>query len=129
MSGSVLQHMPGVEENRRFALSEVTYGVLPKNFVKVEPDNSDPEPLETGKYYIFTVRRGFGSIDYQAIHISDDGSIEDYEAQPRVGTSYELCCGLSPDFATSAPEAGGADNPAGDNPSGGAENPEAPSGP
>jgi hypothetical protein len=110
VSGSVLQHVPGVDENKKFALSEVTYGVLPKHFAKLEPDNSDPEPLEIGKYYIFTVRRGFGSIDYQAVHIDDDGSIEDYEAQPRVGTSYELCCNLSPGFASSAPQSGGADS-------------------
>jgi hypothetical protein len=123
MSISVLGHMPGVDESKKFALGEVTYGVLPKHFVKVEPDNSDPEPLETGKYYIFTVRRGSGSIVYQAVHVADDGSVEAYDAQPRAGTSYELCCDVPSDFANSSPPAGG-DNggePGGGGASGGAQ--------
>jgi hypothetical protein len=85
VSGSLLGHMPGVEENRKFALTEVTYGVVPKRFVRQQPENSEPEPLETGKYYIFTVKRASGSTDYQAVHITEDGAVESYDAQPRVG--------------------------------------------
>ncbi len=102
VSGSLLQHMPGVDENKKFALTEVTYGVVPRSFTREEPENSDPEPLELGKYYIFTVRRGSGSIDYQAVHIAEDGTIESYDAQPRAGTSYALCCNIAADFAGSA---------------------------
>lgn len=100
VSGSLLGHMPGVDENKKFALTEVTYGAVPKHFTREQPDNSDPEPLERGKYYIFTVRRGSGSIDYQAVHVADDGTIEGYDAQPRAGTSYALCCNIAPDFAS-----------------------------
>jgi len=90
VSGSLLGHVPGVDENKKFALTQVTYGVVPKYFTREQPDNSDPEPLERGKYYIFTVHRGSGSVDYQAVHIADDGTIEGYDAQPRAGTSYAL---------------------------------------
>jgi hypothetical protein len=107
VSGSLLGHMPGVKENKKFMLTEVTYGSVPKNFSKEEPENSDPEPLEPGKYYIFTVQRASGAIGYQAVHITDDGVIEGYEGQPRAGTSYELCCNLAPDFAS--PESPGGD--------------------
>ncbi len=102
VSGSLLGHMPGVQENKKFALTEVTYGVVPRNFSKQQPENSEPEPLEPGKYYIFTVRRASGSIGYQAVHISADGSAEGYEAQPRAGTSYQLCCDVTPGFASPA---------------------------
>jgi len=104
VSGSLLGHMPGVEENKKYAVTAVTYGVVPKHFIREEPENSDPEPLEVGKYYIFTVTRGSGLVDYQAVHISDDGTVEAYDAQPRVGTSYQLCCNIAPDFASSAPQ-------------------------
>ena len=109
VSGTLLGHVPGVAENRKFAIKEVTYGVLPKNFAKWEPENSEPEPLERGKYYIFTVTFGSGSISYQVAHITADGTIEDYEAQPRIGTSYEMCCNIAPDFASpgsSGPDSG-----------------------
>lgn len=104
VSGSLLGHMPGVKENKKFALTEVTYGVVPKRFSREQPENSDPEPLEPGKYYIFTVKRASGTTDYQAVHITEDGTIESYDAQPRVGTSYLLCCDVAPDFASPAPD-------------------------
>jgi hypothetical protein len=101
VSGSLLGHVPGIAENKKFAIKEVTYGVLPKNFAKQEPENSEPEPLERDKYYIFTVTFGSGAVSYQAAHITPDGTIEDYEAQPRIGTSFALCCNIAPDFASS----------------------------
>ncbi|MGO9058651.1 MAG: hypothetical protein ACLQU2_14870 [Candidatus Binataceae bacterium] len=102
LSGSLLGHMPGVAENKKFALTQVTYGNLPKNFLKSTPENSDPEPLEQGKYYIFTVRRATGTVSYQAVHITDDGTVESYDAQPRAGTSYELCCNVATDFVSTS---------------------------
>jgi hypothetical protein len=102
VSGTLLGHVPGVDENRKYAIDAVTYGKVPKHFAKVEPDNSDPEPLETGKYYIFTVHRAVGATSYQAVRVAFDGSIEGYDAQPRAGTSYELCCNIAPDFAGSS---------------------------
>ncbi len=100
VSGSLLGHVPGVAENKKFAITEVTYGTVPKNFAKQEPENSDPEPLEAGKYYIFTVRRASGTTSYQAVHIPESGAVVGYDAQPRAGTSYELCCDVAPDFAS-----------------------------
>jgi hypothetical protein len=116
VSGSLLGHMPGVEENKKYAVTGVTYGAVPKYFIREEPENSDPEPLETGKYYIFTVTRGSGLVNYQAVHIADDGTVEAYDAQPRVGTSYQLCCNIVPDFAGPAPESGDNQGGAGTNP-------------
>ena len=75
ISGSLLGHVPGVAENKKFALTGVTYGTQPKNFSKEVPETSDPEPLEQGKYYIFTVRRATGTESYQAVHITMDGAI------------------------------------------------------
>ncbi len=102
MSASLLGHVPGVAENKKFAITEVTYGTVPKNFAKQEPENSDPEPLEAGKYYIFTVRRASGTTSYQAVYIPESGAVVGYDAQPRAGTSYELCCDVAPDFASPA---------------------------
>jgi hypothetical protein len=113
LSGSLLGHVPGVAENKKFALTGVTYGNVPKNFTKEEPENSDPEPLEQGKYYIFTVRRATGTVSYQAVHITMDGVIQSYDAQPRIGTSYELCCNVAADFASTA-DISGASGGAGD---------------
>ena len=110
VSGSLLGHVPGVAENKKFAITEVTYGTVPKNFAKQEPENSDPEPLEPGKYYIFTVRRASGTTSYQAVHIPESGPVVGYDAQPRAGTSYELCCDVAPDFASpssSSPDSAG----------------------
>ena len=123
MSGSLLGHMPVVKENSKFALTEVTYATIPRHFTKQEPENSDPEPLEPGKYYIFTVHRASGPTGYQAVHITADGAAEGYEAEPRAGTSYELCCDIAPDFASQGTEnpspetvapPGGAGEPAAD---------------
>jgi hypothetical protein len=113
LSGSLLGHVPGVAENKKFAITGVTYGTQPRNFSKDVPENSDPEPLEPGKYYIFTVRRATGTESYQAVHITMDGTVQSYDAQPRAGTSYELCCDVAPDFGSavgsdSNGEAGGA---------------------
>ena len=121
VSGSLLGHMPVVDENKKFALTQITYGTVPKYFTKEEPENSDPEPLEPGKYYIFTVHRAFGPVGYQAVHITADGAIEGYEAQPRVGTSYELCCDIAPDFAS--PESATPDTPDYENAPGGTVDP------
>jgi hypothetical protein len=102
VSASLLGHVQGVAENKKFAITEVTYGTVPKNFAKQEPENSDPEPLEAGKYYIFTVRRASGTTSYQAVYIPESGAVVGYDAQPRAGTSYELCCDVAPDFASPA---------------------------
>lgn len=95
----LLSPLPGVDENRKFAVSEVTYGVLPQHFFKSLPELGDPEPLQAGFYYIFSVSRAVGPPSYQAVYVTPDGSIEGYDAQPLIGNSYEVCCSLSADFA------------------------------
>lgn len=104
--GSLLSHLPGVNEDHKFAVGTVAYGVLPKNFVKVQPAQGDPEPLEPGRYYIFEAKRAVGDTSYEAIHVAPDGTIEGFAAQPLIGTSYELCCSVPPDFASPAPSPG-----------------------
>ncbi|HLH78149.1 MAG TPA: hypothetical protein VKV28_15200 [Candidatus Binataceae bacterium] len=89
-----------------YAPSEIIYGVLPKNFVKVLPANGDPEPLEAGRYYVFAVKRALGEPSYQAVYVTADGAIESYDAQPLIGTSFELCCSVAPDFTGNATDTG-----------------------
>ena len=98
---SVLEHLPGVGAAARpDALKSVSYGQVPPNFVQTAPDYGSPEPLETDKYYVFSVMRGSGARSFQAIRLQADGSVESYDAEPRAGTSYELCCDLPADFAS-----------------------------
>lgn len=103
---SILGHLPGVRKARSGALKSVSYGRIPPDFVQEAPDYGSPEPLETNKYYVFSVVRGSGARSFQAIKVQPDGSIEAYDADPRAGTSYELCCDLPADFisASNPPE-------------------------
>lgn len=88
---------------KRFALKAVSYGKLPANFSQVLPDGTPPEPLEPGRYYIFSAERASGSASYEAVHVEADGTLDGYEAEPRAGTSYALCCNVSADFAVPTP--------------------------
>jgi hypothetical protein len=50
------------------------------------------------------VTRASGSTNYEAIKVEADGALEAYEAEPRAGTSFRLCCNLSAGFTvTSGP--------------------------
>lgn len=95
--------LPVVGAGDKFALKSVTYGKLPAHFAQTTPDSGSPEPLETGHYYIFTARRASGALSYEAVRVESDGSLEGYDAEPRAGTSYVLCCNVSPDFLQPAP--------------------------
>ena len=86
----------------RYAPAEVKYGDLPPHFVALIPDNGPPEPLEAGHYYVFAVTRGSGATSYEVAKVNGDGSLEAYEADPRAGSSYWLCCDLPGDFVISA---------------------------
>ncbi len=99
---SILGHLPGVGKSRSGALKSVSYGRTPPDFVQEAPDYGSPEPLETNKYYVFSVVRGSGARSFQAIKVQPDGSIEAYDADPRAGTSYELCCDLPADFISAS---------------------------
>jgi hypothetical protein len=88
---------------RRYAPAEVKYGDLPAHFVASVPDNGPAEPLESDHYYVFAATRGSGSTSYEAVKVNGDGSLEAFEAEPRAGTSYWLCCNLPADFTVTAP--------------------------
>jgi hypothetical protein len=100
---SVLSDLPGLGKKSEYRLSEVQYGVVPKHFVQSTPDLGSPEPLEANHYYIFSVMRASGSTDYEAIKVEADGSLEGYNAEPRAGTSFRLCCNVNADFPGTAP--------------------------
>jgi hypothetical protein len=87
----------------QYAPTQVKYGELPAHFVASIPDSGPPEPLESDHYYVFAATRGSGSTSYEAVKVNGDGSLEAYEADPRAGSSYWLCCNLSADFAVSVP--------------------------
>jgi hypothetical protein len=99
----VLSDLPGLGKRSEYRLSEVQYGVLPKHFVQSTPDSGSPEPLEPNHYYIFAVMRVSGSTNYEAIKVEADGSLEGYDAEPRAGTSFSLCCKVNSDFPGTAP--------------------------
>ncbi|MGH7914376.1 MAG: hypothetical protein ACREPW_06970 [Candidatus Binataceae bacterium] len=94
----VFSKLPVVGSGQKFVAKSVTYGKLPEHFAQVTPESGPPEPLETGHYYIFTARRASGSLSYEAVRVEPDGSLDGYDAEPRAGTSYILCCNVSPDF-------------------------------
>ncbi|MBF6567848.1 MAG: hypothetical protein IVW54_03105 [Candidatus Binataceae bacterium] len=81
-----------------FNIAKVAYGQLPHGFLQSVPSSGPPEPLEPGRFYIFSAERNSGSISYEAIKVEDDGSFEGYNADPLAGSSFDLCCNLNPDF-------------------------------
>jgi hypothetical protein len=95
--------MPLGLSSKDYAVSEVKYGNVPPHFVQTIPDLGPPEPLEPGNYYIFSVTRKSGSVSYEAVKVNADGSLQAYEADPRAGTSFRLCCNLASDFTVVAP--------------------------
>jgi hypothetical protein len=88
---------------QRYSPTEVKYGDLPDHFVESMPDFGPPEPLEPQHYYVFAATRGSGSVSYEAVKVNGDGSLEAYEADPRAGSSFWLCCNVADDFTISAP--------------------------
>ncbi|HEY2525154.1 MAG TPA: hypothetical protein VGI29_08845 [Candidatus Binataceae bacterium] len=99
----VFSKLPVLGSGDKFAVKSVTYGKLPDHFAQATPDSGQPEPLETGHYYIFTAQRASGTLSYEAVRVEADGSLDGYEAEPRAGTSYALCCNVNPDFVQPAP--------------------------
>jgi hypothetical protein len=111
---SLLSNVPvvGRKEDKPYAITELKYGMMPAHFTATIPDGGSPEPLEPGNYYVFTVTRSSGSISYEAVKVNGDGSLEAYDAEPRAGTSYRLCCNIAADFTlTAGPAPSGSPNP------------------
>lgn len=99
----MFSQMPLGFSTNTYAVSEVKYGKVPPHFVQTIPDLGPPEPLEPGHFYIFSVTRKSGSVSYDAVKVNADGSLQAYEADPRAGTSFRLCCNLPADFTAMPP--------------------------
>ena len=98
----LLGQMPLLGERKPYAIKEVVYGKVPANFAATVPDSGPPPPLEPDHYYVFTVIRASGATSYEAVKVNADGSLEAYEAEPRAGDSFRLCCDISADFVVNA---------------------------
>jgi hypothetical protein len=82
-----------------WAVKQLDYGKAPPHFTQVLPDEGPPEPLDRGAFYVFAIERASGATSYEAIKVQADGSLQAYAAQPRAGSSFLICCGLSSDFS------------------------------
>ena len=82
----------------KYSLKSVEYAKVPTHFTQVLPEEGPPEPLDRGAYYVFQIERQSGSTSYQAVKVLADGSLQAYNAQPRAGSSYLLCCNVTSDF-------------------------------
>ncbi|HYL60736.1 MAG TPA: hypothetical protein VEU51_17860 [Candidatus Acidoferrales bacterium] len=82
----------------RYAIKDLQYSKVPPHFSQIIPDEGPPEPLDRGAYYVFQIERQSGSRSYQAVKVLADGSLQAYNAQPRAGSSYLLCCNVKSDF-------------------------------
>lgn len=82
----------------KYSLKSIEYAKVPAHFTQVLPEEGPPEPLDRGAYYVFQIERVSGSVSYQAVKVLADGSLQAYNAQPRAGSSYLLCCNVTADF-------------------------------
>ena len=82
----------------KYTLKNIEYAKVPTHFTQIIPEEGPPEPLDRGAYYVFQVERQSGSTSYQAVKVLADGSLQAYNAQPRAGSSYLLCCNVTADF-------------------------------
>ncbi|MGD0671694.1 MAG: hypothetical protein ABSB13_06430 [Candidatus Binatus sp.] len=82
----------------KYTLNNIEYAKLPPHFTQILPEEGPPEPLDRGAYYVFQIERQSGSSSYQAVKVQADGSLQAYNAQPRAGSSYLLCCNVTVDF-------------------------------
>lgn len=99
---TLLSGVPLFGKGNQYAPAEVKYGVVPKGFVQSIPAAGPSEPLEADHFYVFAATRGSDSASYEAVKVRADGSLEVYDAQPRAGSSYRLCCEVDADFTTAA---------------------------
>src|ERR1700735_3460831 len=82
----------------KYSLKSIEYSKVPSHFTQVLPEEGPPEPLDRGAYYVFQIERVSGSTSYQAVKVLADGSLQAYNAHPRAGSSYLLCCNVTSDF-------------------------------
>jgi len=98
----LLNEMPILGKSMPGAVTEVEYGTMPAGFTEVTPDTGTPEPLQPAHYYVFTVTRASGSTSYEAVKVNGDGALEAYQADPRAGSSFRLCCEVPAGFVTNS---------------------------
>jgi hypothetical protein len=87
-------------------ITSVDYGKVPSGFLQDMPEAGPPPPLDPGGYYIFAIERASGATSYQAVRVRSDLTLQAYDADPRAGTSYKLCCDVASDFAEPTPDNG-----------------------
>jgi hypothetical protein len=97
-----LSGFPGLGKRIPYAVTRVKYGEVPQGFAQTAPDSGPPEPLEPDHYYVFSVIRASGSTNYEAVKVQSDGGLMAYNADPRAGDSFQLCCNIAPDFTVTA---------------------------
>jgi len=90
-------------EKTPYHVGSIEYGKLPSGFTQDVPEVGPPPPLDAGGYYIFAIERASGATSYQAVRVKPDLTIQAYDAEPRAGTSYKLCCNVSSDFPAPTP--------------------------
>ena len=110
---SMLNPISAIEKTP-YHVTDFEYGKLPRGFEQEVPEVGPPPPLDAGGYYIFAITRASGAISYQAVHARPDLTLQVFDAEPRAGTSYSLCCGVSDDFAVPSPSNAAAPAPAQD---------------
>ena len=89
-----------------YHVTSINYGKVPSGFAQDAPEVGPPPPLDVGGYYIFAIERASGATSYQAVRVKPDFTLQAYDAEPRAGTSYKLCCDVVSDFAAPTPENG-----------------------
>lgn len=89
-----------------YHVTQVEYGKVPVGFSQDAPEAGPPPPLDAGGYYIFAIERASGAVSYQAVRVASDFTLQTYDAEPRAGTSYRLCCDVNSDFAEPTPDNG-----------------------
>jgi hypothetical protein len=99
---STISGLPGIGSKKPYIVSHVKYGEIPRGFQQAAPESGPPEPLEPDNYYVFSVIRASGSTNYEAVKVQADGSLVAYDADPRAGNSFQLCCNVAPDFTVTA---------------------------
>lgn len=98
----MLADVPVLGKSKSYAVTEISYGKLPANFVSTIPDTGTPQPLQPDHYYVFAATRASGATSYEAVKVNGDGSLEAYAADPRAGDSFRLCCDVAADFVVNA---------------------------
>jgi hypothetical protein len=101
-SRSMLNPISEIEKTP-YRVTSIEYGKVPRGFEQDTPESGPPPPLFGGGYYIFAITRASGAVSYQAVRVRPDLTLQVYDADPRAGTSYSLCCNVSTDFPEPTP--------------------------